>query len=215
MAKKKPTPQQRQLESLARNYQASIAALGPEYEKVFAEKQAKMGEYNKAIESYSQVLADYNQKIADFKANKVVEWVNAPVTHTVTGRGGRVSSYINVPTWFVDYERSRFMPSGETYAGPVGAEGMIARGGTPIKQEGGKFYVGRLAEMPKKLTAPEPSQPDFSAFDKQMQELESKKQATQQTLERETTERRSARLRAVTQGSRERPMLSKGVTLNG
>jgi hypothetical protein len=215
MAKKKQTPQQRQLASLVKNYQANIAALGPEYEKLFAEKQAKMGEYNKAIESYSQTLADYNQKIADFKANKVAEWVPANVVATTTSRRGVVQNYIDVPTWFVDYDRSRFMPSGETYSGRLGAEGMIARGGTPIKQEGGKFYLGRLAEMPKKLTAPEPSQPDFSGIDKQMQELESKKQATQQTLERETSERRSARLRAVTQGSRDRPMLSKGVTLNG
>lgn len=213
MAKKKPTPQQRQLESLARNYQASIAALGPEYEKVFAEKQAKMGEYNKAIESYSQVLADYNQKIADFKSNKVINWVQAPVVNSYNSRSGP-RHVIEVPTWFEDYNRGKHWGSGETYAGRSTFE-LLQGQGLPVKQEGGKFYLAQLAQLPKKLTAPEPSQPDFSGIDKQMQELESKKQATQQTLERETTERRSARLRAVTQGSRERPMLSKGVTLNG
>jgi hypothetical protein len=215
MAKKKPTPYQKQMESLAKNYQASISSLGPEYDKVFKEKEGKLASYNTAIERYNRALSNYSQQLSDFQENKVVEWVRANVAATTTSSRGVTQNYIDVPTWFEDYSRSKYMPSGETYSGRLGAEGMIARGGTPIKQEGGAFYLGRLAQMPKEFTSPEPAQPDFSAIDKQLEGLESKKQGAKQTLERETTERRSARLRAVSQGSRERPMLSKGVKLNG
>lgn len=214
MAKKKLTPQQRQIESLAKNYQASITALGPEYEKLFAQRQEKLGEYNKNIEAYSQTLEAYNQRIADYQSGKVVNWVEAPIVRQTKTRSGNPMSYVDVPSWFEDFSRGKTWGSGETYAGRSNAEMMIASG-LPVKKESGKIYLGQLAQLPEKMTAVEPAAPDMSAYDTQLQGIEAQKRTAQETFEREKGERRSARLRAVTQGSKERPMLSRGVTLNG
>ena len=101
-----------------------------------------------------------------------------------------------------------------TYDHPLDNFNRIKKGWEVI----GNNQVG-LVEIRKPRPAPftekEPAKPDFSAAEQEIENVQANKQAAKQTLEREITERRSSRLRAVTQGSRERPMLSKGVTLNG
>lgn len=177
MAKKKPTPQQRQLASLVKNYQASLSALEPEYEKIYSERQGIVKSYQDQLADYQTKLDQYNVALAEYKKDPTIE------------KRGSKTSYVYVSDPMSPFFGG-YMPLTENYT----------------------YYETKPAP---KFTEKEPAAPDLSATDTKLQEIETKKKATQQTLERETTERRSARLRAVTQGSRERPMLSKGVTLNG
>jgi hypothetical protein len=58
-----------------------------------------------------------------------------------------------------------------------------------------------------------PEAPDTSAFDTELEQLQAKRKTLGEGFEREKAERKSSQLRAVSQRSRERPMLSKGVTI--
>lgn len=177
MAKKKPTPQQRQLASLVKNYQASLSALEPEYEKIYSERQGIVKSYQDQLADYQTKLDQYNAVLDEYRKNPTIAKTGTRITYKPDPMSAITGNY-------------QFIPVQEKYT----------------------YYETKPAPT---FTEREPAAPNLAETDVKLKELESKKQATQQTLERETTERRSARLRAVTQGSRERPMLSKGVTLNG
>ena len=191
---KKLTPYQKQIQALTKTYQASIASAGPEYEKVFAEKQKKLADYNDQLSSYQQRLEQYNTKLQE-----------------------SIKSKLSFSSGLDEYP-NRDWKQGISYyvegVGRVMPASLEAKGWEVI----GNNQVG-LIEIRKPRPAPftekEPAKPDFSAAEQELENVQANRQGAKQTLEREITERRSARLRAVTQGSRERPMLSKGVTLNG
>jgi len=219
------------IERLAREYSKNVQAMTGQYEQSYADYQKQVAEkmapyeaevkryqselmptYESQAADYKTRLSQYQQALKDFEQNKVAEWVPANVVATTRSRRGVVQNYIDVPTWFEDYGRSKYMPSGETYSGRLGAEGMIARGGTPIKQEGGKFYLGKLSKLPEKFTEAAPTAPsapvrpkikefDTSAF-------AAKKSEAEQTFKREVGERKAARLGAVSRRAT-RPMLQE------
>ena len=219
------------IERLAREYSKNVQAMTGQYEQSYADYQknvaTQMAPYEAEVARYQQELmptyetqaanyktrlSQYQQALKDFEQNKVVEWVPANVAATTTSRRGRVSSYIDVPTWFEDYNRSKYMPSGESYSGRLGAEMMIARGGLPLKQEGGTFYLGRLAQLPERLsekapTAPSaPVRPEIKEFDTSA--FAAKKAEAETTFKREVGERKAARLGAVSRRAT-RPMLQE------
>jgi len=219
------------IERLAQQYSKSIASMTGEYEKSHADYQKMVAEqmapyesevkryqtelmptYESQVANYKNRLSQYQQALKDFEQNKVVEWVAANVAETRTSRKGRVSSYIDVPTWFEDYNRSKYMPSGESYSGRLGAEMMIARGGLPLKQEGGKFYLGRLAQLPNKFSEAAPTvpstpvRPEIKEFDTST--LTGKKAEVEQTFKREVGERKAARFNVVGRRAN-RPMLQE------
>lgn len=191
---KKLTPYQKQIQALTKTYQASIASAGPDYEKAFAEKQKKLSAYNDQLSSYQQRLDQYNAKLQE-----------------------SIKSRLSFSDGLDEYP-NRDWKRGISYyvegVGRVMPASLEAKGWEVI----GNNQVG-LIEIRKPRPAPfaekEPAKPDFSASEQEIESIQANRQGAKQTLEREITERRSARLRAVTQGSRERPMLSKGVTLNG
>lgn len=204
MAKKKLTPQQRELTRLATGFQTSVSQLTPEYEKVFSEKQKQIEKYNEDIKSYQTKLNAYNRALKSEGTKVGPTFVAGKQGNAIRIDGNLY--YINpwgdnLPENYYAKERyetrmeyPRHSPARE-YQALVG-------------------YDVYYKPLPT-LDAAEPEQPDLSSYDTKMAELEEKRKGLSQTFEREKTERRSARLRAVTQGSRERPMLSKGVTLNG
>lgn len=191
---KKLTPYQKQIQALTKTYQASIASAGPEYEKAFAAKQQKLSAYNDQLSSYQQRLDQYNTKLQE-----------------------SIKSRLSFSDGLDEYPNRDWKRGISYYVEGVGRvlpASLEAKGWEVI----GNNQVG-LVEIRKPRPAPftekEPAKPDFSASEQEIESIQANRQGAKQTLEREITERRSSRLRAVTQGSRERPMLSKGVTLNG
>jgi len=193
MAKKKPTARDKQLSQLAKDYQANLQALGPEFESVFAKKQEKLSAYNTQLEEYQAKLEKFNEQLAAYKANPPQKLVSN--TFDFNPYSGQV--FVNVSGgWYETYPRN-FLPSGYYVPG------------------GGDYTNVYSAAPPPTFAEKEPVAPDLSEYEAQIAEVEKKKLGVTQTFEREKAERRSSTLRAVSQGSRERPMLSKGVTLNG
>jgi hypothetical protein len=76
--------------------------------------------------------------------------------------------------------------------------------------EGGALYTKKPIPT---FTEKAPVIPDTSQFDTELEQLQTKRKTLGEGFEREKAERKSSQLRAVSQRSRERPMLSKGVTL--
>lgn len=194
MAKKKQTASQKQLARLTQSYQAGLEALGPEFQSLFAQKEEKLSAYNTELESYQAKLENFNKELAAYKANPPEKLVSS--IFDFNPYSGQV--FVNIPGagWYESYPRN-LLPSG-----------YYVKGG------GDYTNVYTTAPAPK-FTEKEPTTPDLSEFETKLAEVESKKQGLGQTFEREKAERRSSTLRAVSQGSRERPMLSRGVKLNG
>lgn len=214
------------IERLAQQYSKDVKAMGSQYQTTFSDYQKKVAEqmapYESAIEkykvdmsayesqaaAYQQRLDAYQSAITNFQQNKVIEWVQAPVVSSYSSRAGP-RHVIDVPTWFEDYNRSKYQGSGETYAGRSTFE-LLQGQGLPVKKEGGKFYLGKLAQSPGEFsesapTAPKaPNKPEIAEFDQSAFEAKSKELG--QTYQREVGERKSARLAAVSRSSR-RPLL--------
>lgn len=217
------------IERLAREYSKNISSLTGQYEQSFADYQknvaAQMAPYEAEVQRYQSELmptyesqsadykarlSQYQQALKDFEQNKIVNWVQAPVVSSYSSRAGP-RHVIDVPTWFEDYSRGKNWGSGETYAGRSTFE-LLKGSGLPVKEEGGKFYLGKLAQLPEKFTEAAPSapsapvRPEIKEFDTSA--FAAKKSEAEQTFKREVGERKAARLSAV--GRRiSRPMLQE------
>lgn len=183
MAKKKLTTRQRDIERLAKDYQASVTGLEPEYQSVFEKKTEALSGYETKAQEYQKNLEDFQKSLIAYKEN--------PMTQI---------GYLKPVKKSTDYY---FTEDGKTkYLSQVNDNDYFFEGLTVYKK----------AQMPK-FTEQAPVSPDTSAFDTELEQIQAKRKTLGEGFEREKAERKSSQLRAVSQRSRERPMLSKGVTL--
>jgi hypothetical protein len=194
MAKKKPTPREREIAQLAKSYQSSISQLQPEFQNVFAQKQEKLAAYNARIGEYQGKLEAFNKELAAYKKNPPQKLVSNTFEYNPYSN----QVFVRIPNvgWRETYPRNQ-LPSGYY-----------------VKGDGDYTNVYTNVPAPK-FTEKEPAAVDLSEPETKMAEIESKRKNLAQTFERETAERRSSTIQAVGQRARSRPMLAKGVNLNG
>jgi hypothetical protein len=66
-----------------------------------------------------------------------------------------------------------------------------------------------------KFTEKAPAAPDTSAADTEIEGVKARQKSLEESFQRELGERKASKAAAVSQRARSRPMLAKGVTLNG
>ncbi len=66
-----------------------------------------------------------------------------------------------------------------------------------------------------KFTEKAPAAPDTSAIDTEIEGVKARQKSLEESFQRELGERKASKAAAVSQRARSRPMLAKGVTLNG
>jgi hypothetical protein len=195
MAKKKPTARQRNIERLAKDYQASVAGLEPEYQSIFEEKTKAISGYEQQSKDFQKRLEDYQKSLAEYKAKPFEEQkIKGSFRYEHLSKAGSADPY----TW-------GYAIDGGWY--PANA----LPGGYVEESQYGEFAL-KKKPVPKFEEAP-PQVADTSEYDAQLEQLQAKRKTLGEGFEREKAERKSSQLRAVSQRSRERPMLSKGVTL--
>lgn len=190
MAKKKPTARQRDIERLAREYQSSVAALNPEYESVFQKKETAVSGFEQQSKDFQKRLQDYQNSLAAYKANPFEEQKIL----------GSFKPYGKTYEWgyVIDgqWRSAKNLPEGYVEESPTGDFALK------------KKPVPKFQETP-------PQAADVAQYDTELEQIETKRKTLGEGFERERAERRASQLRAVSQRSRERPMLSKGAALNG
>jgi hypothetical protein len=187
MAKKKQTPQQRDIERLAKDYQSSLMGLDPEYQSIFDKKQGALNEFQQKSSEYEAKLAKFGEELSEYKKNPLEFVSSAPVEYNEYSQ--QVFHNVN-GSWYETYPRNQ-LPAGYVI-------------------ENGKAYKTKATPVFKEAS---PVAPDLSEYDTEIENIQTKRKTLGQDFEREKSERAASRLRAVSQRSRERPMLSKGVTL--
>lgn len=193
MAKKKPTARQRNIERLAKDYQASVAGLEPEYQSVFEEKTKAISGYEQQSKDFQKRLEDYQKSLAEYKAN--------PLQEKTSGWSFQRSG-----------DNEFLVIDGVSYPlSPVNAY-PTEKYSLQFSNETDWWKLYEKKPVPKFEEAP-PQVADTSEYDAQLEQLQAKRKTLGEGFEREKAERKSSQLRAVSQRSRERPMLSKGVTL--
>lgn len=190
MAKKKPTARQRDIERLAKNYQSSLLSLAPEYESTLGKKAEAVSGFEQQSQAFQKRLEDYQKSLAAYKANP---FESQKIR-------GSFEPYGKTYEW-------GYVIDGNWYSAKNLPEGYVEESAT------GDFALKKKAH-PKFEEAP-PQAADTTQVDTELQSLEAKRKTLGEGFEREKAERRASQLRAVSQRSRERPMLSKGATLNG
>ena len=190
MAKKKPNARQRDIERLAKDYQSSLTAMSPEYESVFQKKEAAVSGFEEQSKAFQKRLEDYQKSLAQYKANPFE------------------SQKI----------RGSFEPYGKTYEWGYVIDGQWRSAknlpeGYVEESATGDFALKKKA-VPKFQEAP-PQAAEATQFEPELEQVKAKQKTLGEGFEREIAERRASQLRAVSQRSRERPMLSKGAALNG
>lgn len=195
MAKKKPTARQRDIERLAKDYQSSLTSLNPEYESVFTKKSEALSGYEQQSKDFQKRLEDYQTSLASYKANPFEE---QKIQGMYRGNFQKKASSADPYEW-------GYVIDGNFYGFKNLPEGYVE------EQKGGEFALKKKS-VPK-FTESAPEVADTSGFDAQLEQVQAKRKTLGEGFEREKAERRASQLRAVSQRSRERPMLSKGVTI--
>lgn len=210
MAKKKPTARQRDIERLAKNYQASVAGLEPEYQSVFEKKTKTLSGYEQQSKEYGKKLEDYQKALAEYKANSIQELTFGVGTMASPGAAPNVKIQPNKEYDWRSQTMYRIKELGNEYYTPYALELL----GYEVSANAAGGLDSAIKRNPKPtFTEQAPVAPDTSALDTELEQLQAKRKTLGEGFEREKSERRSSQLRAVSQRSRERPMLSKGVTL--
>jgi len=195
MARKKTSARQRDIERLAKNYQSSLSALTPEYESVFQKKNEALSAYETQSKDFQTRLSDYQKSLEDFKKNPFEEQKiqGVPRWKTLSKAGSADPyewGYVIDDKWY----SHKNLPTGYVE-----------------EKQYGEFALKQKA-VPKFEEAA-PQVVDTGKFDAELEQIQAKRNTLSEGFEREKSERRASQLRAVSQRSRERPMLSKGVTL--
>lgn len=188
MAKKKLTPQQRDIERLTKQYQENLSSLSPEYESVFQKKEAAVSEFEQQSKAFQQRLEDYQKSLAAYKANPFEE----------------------------QKIRGSFQPYGKTYEWGYVIDGQWRSAknlpeGYVEESPTGDFALKRKA--PPKFQEAPPQAADTTQFDPELEQIQAKQKSLGEGFQREIGERKASRIAAVSRRSQARPMLSKGVTL--
>lgn len=183
MAKKKLTPQQRDIERLTKQYQENLSSLSPEYESAFAQNTQAISDYEAQSKDFQKRLEDYQKSLAAYKAN--------PMTQI---------GYLKPVTKSRDYY---FTDEGQTkYLSQVNDNDYFFEGLTVYKKTPKPTF-----------TEAAPVAPDTSQRDATLANLEEQRKTLGEGFQREIGERKASRISAVSRRSQARPMLSKGVTL--
>lgn len=188
MAKKKLTAQQRNIQRLVQGYQASLEALNPEYESLLQKKAGSVSGFEQQSQDFQKRLQDYQKSLEAYKANP---FESQKIR-------GSFQPYGKTYEW-------GYVIDGNWYSAKNLPEGYVEESAT------GDFALKKKA--PPKFEESPPQVADTSAFDTELQAIEAKRKQLGEGFEREKAERSASRFRAVSQRSRERPMLSKGVTI--
>lgn len=195
MAKKKLTARQRDIERLAKDYQASVASLEPEYQSIFSKKEAAISGYEQQSKDFQKRLEDYQKSLAEYKANPFEpNKIKGAFRYQTLTKAGSADPYEWGYVIDGQWRSAKNLPEGYVEESPTGE------------------FALKKKQIPKFQEAP-PQIADTSEYDTQLEQLQAKRKTLGEGLQRETAERKSSQFRAVSQRSRERPMLSKGVTL--
>lgn len=197
MAKKKLTARQRDIQRLVQGYQASLEALNPEYESVLQKKAGAVSGFEQQSQDFQKRLQDYQKSLEAYKTNPFeAEKIRGKFRYETLSKAGSADPY----EW-------GYVIDGQWRSHKNLPEGYVE------EKEGGEFALKKKA-VPKFEEAP-PQAADTSLIDTELQAIETKRKQLGEGFEREKAERRASQFRAVSQRSRERPMLSKGASLNG
>jgi len=195
MAKKKLTARQRDIERLAKDYQASVTGLEPEYQSVFGKKTEALSGYEQQSKDFQKRLEDYQKSLAEYKVNPFeADKIKGKFRWETLSKAGSDDPY----TW------------GYVIDGKWRAYNNLPEG--YVEERVGGDYALKKKAIPK-FTEAAPEVADTSQYDAELEQIQAKRKTLGEGFEREKAERKSSQLRAVSQRSRERPMLSKGVTL--
>lgn len=185
---KKPTARQRDIARLAEQYQSQLSALTPEYESVFQKKEAALKAGGGQTSEYAKKLEEFNKQLAAYKANPFEP----------------------------EKIRGSFEPYGKTYDWGYVIDGTWRSAKNLPEGYVEESATGDFALKKKPVptfTEKPPESPDISQFDAETAAIEEKKKMLGEGFQREVSERKAARLGAVSRRSQSRPMLAKGVTL--
>lgn len=210
MAKKKLNARQRDIERLAKDYQSNLSGLNPEYKSAFAKKTQALSGYEGQSQEYQKRLEDYQKALQEYKKSPIQELSFGVGTTASPDAGKNVKIQPNKQYDWRSQTMYRIKDLGNEYYTPYALE--------QLGWEVSANAAGTLDSAIKRNTQPTfneeaPVAPDTSQYDAELEQLQVKRKSLGQAFQRETAERKSSQLRAVGQRSRERPMLSKGVTL--
>ena len=192
---KKPTARQRDIARLAEQYQSQLSALTPEYESVFQKKEAALQAGGGQTSEYAKKLEEFNKQLAAYKANPFEpEKIRGSFRYQHLKKAGSADPY----EW-------GYLIDGAWRSAKALPEGYVE------EKDGGEFAL-KKKPVPT-FTEKPPESPDISQFDAETAAIEEKKKMLGEGFQREVSERKAARLGAVSRRSQSRPMLAKGVTL--
>ena len=194
------------IDKLARQYQEQIKNITGEYETSFADYTKKRAEtmapFESATEQYKKDYAAYEQNVAGYKGR--LESYQTNLENLKKDPTETVSFYYQY-----DPRNSSFK---QLVIPGVGTFGGVANTPMPkgYSMDYGSNTLYRAKTLPKFTeaapTAPtQPTAPDIPEFD--VKPFEEKKALAEQTFKRETSERKAARLGAVSRKER-RPLLA-------
>ena len=197
MAKKKLTARQRDIERLSKTYQANISALTPEYESVLGKKTEALSGYEAQSADFQKRLQDYQKSLAEYKANPFEpQKIKGSFRYQSLKKAGSADPY----EW-------GYAIDGNWYSAKNLPQGYVE------EKESGEYALKKKAMPTFQDAAPQVA--DTTQYDTELAAVESKRKTLGEEFQRETSERKSARLAAVGRRERSRPMLSKGASLNG
>jgi uncharacterized protein YukE len=211
------------IERLAREYSKNVESMTGQYQQSYADYQknvaAKMAPYETALEQYKTGMANYESQAASYR-QRLAEYQKAlqdfPTSEGtkvgVSKPGGKMGDVFNIggtiysakdgvlpidyyskPVYETRYQTLRHSPGLHPYQALTGYE-LYKK--TPPK----KF----TEEAPSAPTAP--TKPEVAAFDQS--QFEAKGKELGKTFQREVSERKAARLGAVSRRAT-RPMLQE------
>jgi hypothetical protein len=205
------------IERLAQQYSKSIASMTGEYEKSYADYQKMVAEqmapyefevkryqtelmpnYESQVSAYRQRLTDYQTKLADIQKRPYDYISPAPRSETTESFGD-------------DWRRnfSGYFPQFQKRLKPID---LINMGYEVSQNQYGGFGEIRKRRTLEKFTEAAPSapsvpqKPEIAAFDQS--KFQASREETQKTFQREVSERKAARLGAVSRRAT-RPMLQE------
>lgn len=210
MAKKKPTARQRDIERLAKDYQASVTGLEPEYQSVFGKKTEVLSDYEEKSKKYGKKLENYQKALQEYKKSPIQELSFSVGAMASPDAGKNVKIQPNEQYDWRSQTMHRVPELNNDFYTPYALE-LLGYEVTPNRYG---TLESAIKRNPKPTFAEKaPEAPDTSAFDTELEQLQAKRKTLGEGFEREKAERKSSQIRAVSQRSRERPMLSKGVTI--
>jgi hypothetical protein len=206
------------IERLAQQYSKNIASMTGEYEKSYADYQKMVAErmapyeaevqryqtqlmpnYESQVSAYRQRLTDYQTKLADIQ-KRPYDYISPAPHSTVTESYGD------------DWRRgfSAWFPQFKKQLKPIDLINM----GYEVTQDPKHGYFGEIRKRRtlEKFTEAAPSapsvpqKPEIAAFDQS--KFQASREETQKTFQREVSERKAARLGAVSRRAT-RPMLQE------